>query len=153
MNLHDIGSTQTRILGPEERFPTLPDWINDYFRAEARPNNFFRAEAEFRREAEAITASDLRFAFDSLNTPRDLDPVVEVGRTVRYMISDIARLRDRLLGAGFLQTEVDCLAIKVSREQYRMLQEFQLLEGGYRGPVYDRQSGTMRVMGMTVLPV
>jgi hypothetical protein len=142
MNLHEIGHL------PPRGEAAARD-LNAFFTEYSLRNNFIRAG---QGQPATITSAELRFAFESLETPVWRDTVVENGRTVRYMIADIARIRDRLMRAGFRNEEIEFLAIKVTREQYRLLQEYVALEGDFRGPTYQRETGTMTVMGITVIP-
>ena len=144
MNLHDI-PPRRRITGPNETIPPPSGWINTFFRQPVLNNTFYAP-----RDTTTITAADLTFAYREMRR----DPIVDGGRYVRDIISDIARIRDRLMVAGFRQNEVEgMLAVQVTRDQYRALQEYTQLEGDVRGPYWHRDSGTMRVMGMTVLLV
>jgi hypothetical protein len=144
MNLHDIGRTGWR----------SPDWINEYFSPEVPPTRFATDQSV------NITARDLLRAYDSLlvnrraEWPRRPPPghFVTPQPDADAILRDIYRFRDRMMYAGLREPELARLAFQVTREEYRALQEWIPQEGGYRGPTYERETGTMSVMGITVIP-
>jgi hypothetical protein len=134
MNLHDIGRTGWRD----------PAWLNEYFSPEVPPARFTTDQSV------NITARDLLRSYDSLLVNRR--PAWPRQPDADAILRDIYRFRDRMMMAGLREPELARLAFQVTREEYRALQEWIPQEGGYRGPTYQRETGTMSVMGITVIP-
>jgi hypothetical protein len=165
MNLHSI---------PEPIFDFQRGWIDQYFNMEA-PIHRFRddypgatitaATIQFWREEMArparVPQRDIAFNWFPDQTippptPEEQRFADQRRRTIndqaQRILSDIFHFRDRLMVSGMRERDLAHVAYTVSDGDYGVLREYVPQEGGYRGPVYERERGTMSVMGITVLP-
>jgi hypothetical protein len=164
MNLHDA---------PGPLLPHQQAWADQYFNMQA-PIHQFRddypgatitaATIQFWREEMArparVPQRDIAFNWFAdvvpPPTPDEQRFAAERRRTIndqaQRILSDIFHFRDRLMVSGMRERDLAHVAYTVSDADYGVLREYVPQEGGYRGPVYERERGTMSVMGITVLP-
>lgn len=170
MNLHDIPANGTR-RPRTEHWPSIADWARAWHAFDLGPS--LDADTVRIRLADAATypprhrlgaADPPTYRYDQPIPPLEALPGAHDGPTgpiigqhlqdrAAQILADIYAFGGRLYRSDIRQREVEAhLAYRVSPEDYRVLQAYVSVEGGYRGPVYDRERGTMSVMGITVLP-